>query len=143
MGMRKISKRAERAIVEILTGWPAKKRLTWEALRVQIGKKLKSTDVWTRQSLSANGAIRSAFDAAKSPDAALSGAPKHSRSWYAKRVAELERTVDDLAAKLDTLRLRHMQLTYNASLLPGGTRLLADPLPNNTRMRRGEVDLQD
>jgi hypothetical protein len=50
------------------------------------------------------------------------------RSAVEAREAELA----DLQAKFDRLALRHKQLIYNASMLPGGTRLLLDPLPDNT-----------
>lgn len=136
MGMPKISRRAEAAIVVILKEWPAKQRLTWDSLRRQIAKKFKASDVWSRQSLSANEAIYNAYEAAKKPGVERSSAPQHSRSWYVKRVIELELQVADLSAKKTALQLRHMQLIHNVSLLPGGIGLLALPLPSNTRRRR-------
>ena len=57
MGMPKISRKAEGAIVVILKEWPAKQRLTWDSLRRQIAKKFKASEVWSRQSLGANEAI--------------------------------------------------------------------------------------
>ena len=136
MGMPKISRKAEASIVAILKEWPAKQRLTWDSLRKQIARKFKASEVWSRQSLGANEAIYSAYEAAKKPDAERSSAPQHSRSWYAKRVIELERKVADLSAKQAALQLRHTQLVHNVSLLPGGIGLLALPLPSNTRRRR-------
>lgn len=136
MGTPKISRRAEAAIVAILKEWPAKQRLTWDSLRKQIAKKLKASQVWSRQSLGANEAIYSAYQAAKKPGSESSSAPQHSRTWYAKRVIDLELEVADLSAKQAALQLRHMQLVHNVSLLPGGIGLLALPLPSNTRRRR-------
>lgn len=136
MGMPKINRRAETAIVVILKEWPAKQRLTWDSLRKQIAKKLKTAEVWSRQSLSANEAIYNAYEAAKKPGAERSSASQHSRSWYVKRVIELELEVADLSAKKTALQLRHTQLIHNVSLLPGGIGLLALPLPSNTRRRR-------
>ncbi|MGJ7566433.1 hypothetical protein ACSFBM_21480 [Variovorax sp. GB1R11] len=136
MGMSKISRKAEGAIVAILKEWPVKQRLTWDSLRKQIAKKFKSAEVWSRQSLGANEAIYSAYEAAKTPDPERSNAPNRSRSWYAKRVIELERKVADLTVKQAALQLRHMQLVHNVSLLPGGIGLLALPLPSNTRRKR-------
>ena len=140
MGQPKISKRHERIIVEMLRVWPLKKKVAWEAVRQELQRKLKVERVWSRQSLTANEAIHAAFEAAKNrPKLEGSAVPKQSRSWYAKRVAELEGIVAGLSTKLEALRLRHIQVTYNASLTPGGTQHLFDPLPDNTRARREEA----
>jgi hypothetical protein len=137
MGMQKIGNDAEKEIVRMLRKWPKGRRLTWEALRDTIAQLRDGANlVWTRQALSANENIHSAYKSAKS----ASTQPAHQRGDDARqteRIRELESELTDIKRRFDLLKLRHAQLIYNASLLEGGTHLLEDPLPDNTKAQQG------
>jgi hypothetical protein len=139
MGMKKISTLNEREIVGAIRKWSTANRLTWEILRKFLADSQQKTlsAIWSRQSLSANKSIKDAFSAFKARQKQLSiqSVPK-SEDAQSARIAKLEAELHDLRSKHDRLLLRHAQLTYNASLLEGGTQLL-DPLPDNTRSQLG------
>ena len=137
-GKRKISRSDQHYAVELLNKWPAKKSLNWEDYRVALAAKLKvkPLDIWSRQALSRNEAIASAFTVCKRRAAEARSGYKHvvqSADAYIQRIQLLEVQLAALKKKHALLLLRHTRLAYNASLLPGGTALLQDPLPNNTR----------
>lgn len=139
MGMKKITAFNEREIVGVIRKWPSANRLTWEMLRKFLADSQQETlsAIWSRQSLSANDSIKDAFSAFKDRQKQVSIQPgPKSEDAKATRIAELEVELHELRAKHDRLLLRHVQLTYNASLLEGGTQLL-DPLPDNTRSQVG------
>lgn len=137
-GRRKISRSDQHYAVELLNKWPAKKSLNWEDYRVALAAKLKikPQDIWSRQALSRNEAISSAFKVCKQRAVEARNGHKQvlqSADNYVQRIQLLEVQLAALNKKHKLLLLRHTRLAYNASLLPGGTALLQDPLPNNTR----------
>lgn len=133
MGTPKISDKNAEIAVKILKTWSAKDPLTWEAFRLRLGPKLPRSikRAWSRQALSSHEKISTAFTEAKIRIAESSKptTARRSQSYYVKRVQNLELQLEDALKKLKNLKLRHTQLAYNASLLPGGTRLLLDSLP--------------
>lgn len=142
MGMKKISAPDEQKITRIIREWNHEKRLTWEELRLSIatqyGKGLNET--WSRQALSANEAISTAFSIAKKRGRE-SVRPKAvtctcSGNNCSEQMASLESELAELQSRYERLQLRHAQLAYNASLLEGGCRLL-NLLPDNTQSQRG------
>jgi hypothetical protein len=137
MGTLKISQREAREIVNILVNWPTTCRLTWEILRSKISQRRKrsAAPIWSRQSLSAHEDISLAFSSAKAKIATgnVANSPTGSLAWYSLRVKDLEHELDTMRRKMEVVQLRHTQLLYNATLLPGGAKLLIDPLPNNSR----------
>jgi len=138
LGKRKISRSDQHYAVELLNKWPAKKALNWEDYRVALAAKLKikPQDIWSRQALSRNEAISSAFKVCKQRAVVARSGYKHvirSADAYIQRIQLLEVQLAALKKKHALLLLRHTRLAYNASLLPGGTALLQDTLPNNTR----------
>lgn len=140
MGMRKIQKIDAQRIVQVIKNWPAKRRLTWEALRTRLAQTppYQGQEIWKRQSLCANVAVAAAWAEAKIPVALPTTAQNNTRAQLFKRVAELEEENKKLANLLETLRRQHTKLCYNASLLPGGSRVLTGDLPNNTSHRSSE-----
>lgn len=140
MGMKKIDPDDELTIVKLLRKWPRSKRLTWNALRSAIIEhNQEDTDAtWSRQSLSANESIHTAFRAAKrraaSPEVTLTHSAGNSRLTD---INEVKLELAELQKRYDNLLLRHTQLVHNVSLLEGGTHLLDDPLPDNTRSQGG------
>lgn len=136
MGMPKINRRSEELAVQILKSWPSKQKLTWESFRRKLASRRRDkTAVWSRQALSKNEVISAGFADAKLRRGAVEVTPESGKTkrWYAGRVAALERDLETSKKQLDALQKRHTQLIYNASFLPGGARLLVDPLPDNTR----------
>jgi len=153
MGIKKITQKALNRILTILRRWPMTRHLSWDILREvlsqddeilnEIGTQETpntTTEVWSRQSLSKNEDIHQAFLTAKKR---LKAGERGKRpAWqtneeYEEKIQELESKVTELTAKYEKLLLRHQTLCYNASLLEGGSRLLADPLPDNTRSQQG------
>ena len=139
-GHRKISRSDQHFAVELLNKWPAKKSLNWENYRLALAIKLKINpeNIWSRQALSRNEAIASAFAVCKQRGVVARSDRKkvaQSTDTYLQRIQFLEAELRAVRKKNKTLLLRHTRLAYNASLLPGGTALLQDPLPNNTRSR--------
>lgn len=138
IGKRKISRSDQHYAVELLAKWPAKKAINWEGYRVALAArlKIKPQDIWSRQALSRNEVIASAFKVCKQRAVEARNGYKQviqSADSYVQRVQLLEAQLAALKRKHELLLLRHTRLAYNASLLPGGTALLQDPLPNNTR----------
>ncbi len=139
MGIKKISDASKLEVVGALRKWPSAQRLTWEKLREFLADSRQDivSAIWSRQSLSANESIKDAFAEVKARQKQLgTQSGPRSEDEKATRISELEAELHELRAKHDRLLLRHVQLTYNASLLEGGTQLL-DPLPDNTRSQIG------
>lgn len=139
MGIKKISALNEMDIVTAMRKWPLTNRVTWELLRKFLveSQPRGSSPIWSRQSLSANETIKVAFSALKARQIQMrTQSGPMSRDLKPTRIAELESELSELRTKYDRLLLRHAQLSYNASLLEGGTQLL-DPLPDNTRSQTG------
>ena len=140
MGMKKISAPDEQKIARMLREWDHEKRLTWEHLRLSIGAQYgKGLDeTWSRQALSANEAVSTAFSIAKKcgREPVLPKAVICSENNCSERIASLESEIAELKVRYERLQLRHAQLAYNASLLEGGCHLL-NPLPDNTQSQRG------
>lgn len=127
-----------RAIVDILNSWK-RPPLRWTEVQSLISTTvLDGQESWSRQSLQDNEEINIAWLNAR---ARLSGG--HRRAAPAEvEPSSYEKLVADYAAleaKYQNLALRHRQLLYNASMLPGGTRLLLDPLPDNTPAQRNDA----
>lgn len=138
--MRKITDSDQDEIVRLLQKWPTHPRLTWEGLRIKLAAMINAEleQIWSRQSLSANHEIYSAFSKTKHrlQKSVTNGTPLDAVAQQ-HRVLELESALSDLQARYDILLIRHTQLAYNASLLEGGSYLLDDPLPDNTKSQRG------
>lgn len=132
MGMKKISEVDEKKIVRLIKKWPYSKSLTWEDIRKQIAVDSDSllSEIWSRQSLSANLKISEAYRDAKNPVK-----PTVNPEYEAlnNKIKALESQLIDANSRYDRLLLRHAQLAYNASLLEDGSALLDTPLPDNTQ----------
>jgi hypothetical protein len=133
--MRKMSAREVKAVSNMLMKW-RRAPLTWNKLKHQISITLLSGgESWSRQSLTSHDSIQRAWLNAKKRLKGTSGGTEDFDdldSDEPSAVENLEAALADLQVKFDKLALRHRQLIYNASMLPGGTRLLLDPLPDNT-----------
>lgn len=140
MGMKKIAKADQDKIILVLQKWPNNLKLTWEGIRGKLATtaNVGPEEVWSRQSLSGNYEIHAAFTSAKRRTS--EGAVDRNLSEVfceQDRILKLESALNELQARYDVLLLRHAQLAYNASLLEGGSHLLDDPLPDNTRSQSG------
>jgi hypothetical protein len=138
MGMKKISAESEKSIVRVLRQWPKEKRPTWEGLRdALVAEGMPRQDVWSRQALSENEAIYAAYLIAKrGPDSAAPLSAATGDIEASAKIAELEAALREADLKYNRLLVRHTELVYNASLLPGGSQLF-DPLPDNTKSQTG------
>lgn len=140
MGMPKIDKRSEAFVVAILRSWPRQQRVTWEELRKKIAQVSRGkTPEWSRQALSKNEAIYLAYAEAGNQQKEAITQPAQGRTlrWYAERLNIVTKELQQAKQQYELLQVRHTQLIYNASLLPGGTQLLSAPLPNNTKAQSG------
>lgn len=138
MGTKKISADSEKSIVRVLRQWPKQTRLTWESLRNAVAKEGKpSEDVWSRQALSGNENIYAAYLVAKQLSISKAEVRVTAGDTEAAiKIIELEAELKELELKYNRLAARHAALTYNVSLLEGGSHLL-DPLPDNTKSQKG------
>lgn len=142
MGMPKISTADEIDIIKCLRRWPSNRKLTWEFLRSALAEErnISASKIWSRQSLSSSESIHIAFSTAKKRiciETKSSGGRNKSQAEYEAKISQLGSEIAELQEKYDALVLRHSRLIYNASLLEGGSRLLDDPLPDNTRSQTG------
>lgn len=130
--MRKMTSSDVSHIVKLIRNWKGKE-LTWEAIRSSIGSSLGIGDqVWSRQALQANEAIKFAW-LAKKESRRVGGVGKFRPDRDMDDLLESTLAANrELQMKYDNLAYRHRQLLYNVSLLAGGAHLLVDPLPNNT-----------
>lgn len=131
--MRKMTKTEIDDIVVLIRRWQLAP-LSWKHLRQEVSRVVLSNQTcWSRQALQANESINSAWLTARKR-IALKGRRREGGGDSGRRETsqELESALEELQRKYDKLALRHRQLIYNASMLPGGTRLLLDPLPDNT-----------
>lgn len=137
--MRHISAADQAIIVAIIRNWEGR-RLTWEAIRIAVAAKCTPRgEPWTRQALSSNEAISAAYRTGiqrLSASRGSDGKPKEVDS-STKKIQTLEADLQELRDRYERLVNRHRQLLFNASLLPGGVQLLAEPLPDNTRSQGG------
>lgn len=133
MGMPKISVEAAQRIVDTLNAWPPNRPLGWEPLRARLRQLRRGKPVWSRQALAGNEAIAAAFalqKAARRAKVHVSRPNDHrTKSWYAGQLAKARDNLERLSAKIQALELRHAELVYGVSLLPGGSALLVGPLP--------------
>jgi len=141
MGVKKISPKDEKEILQILRKWSSSKILTWENLREHLETNLKRGEsTWSRQSLSKNQNIQISFDEAKrrikENRNGLKNSPK-SINDYDEIIQSMKSEIIELATKYEALLLRHTQLIYNVSLIEKGSHLLNDTLPDNTRNQTG------
>ncbi len=142
--MRKMTQKDIAGIVDLLRKWK-RPPLRWERLQEQISTKLLDGETsWSRQSLQASESINTAWQAAKQRLSA-NGTRTHDAANENETSAteQLQAALSELQTKYDNLALRHRQLIYNASMLPGGTRLLLDPLPDNTPAQKGGTGLKN
>ena len=122
--MRHISAADQKIIVAIIRQGG---RLTWDAIKAAAATKCPPREKpWSRQSLSANGAIKAAYDASRNPPV---------RPMPQRELNDQQAELQELRNRYEQLVRRHRQLLFNASLLPGGVQLLADPLPDNTSVQ--------
>lgn len=129
--MRKMTNEDVDRIVDILRTWK-RAPLSWEHLMDQISVMLLAGGKsWSRQSLHSNESIYVAWQAARRR-LSRRRARADTTGDFPSAIQELEAALFELQTKYDNLAIRHRQLIYNASMLPGGTRLLIDPLPDNT-----------
>lgn len=138
MGMKKISEEDEKSVVLLLRKWQGLEQLTWESLRIAIvASAIAPGRAWSRQSLSVNEAIRTAFLVAKQRlKLAGGGMATMSDSDALRQLEDLKTEHRELEIRYGALLVRHTKLAYNASLLEGGSFLL-DPLPDNTSSQKG------
>jgi hypothetical protein len=130
--MRKMESKDVEGIVELLRRWKHRP-LRWDRLQDQIsGTLLNGGKPWSRQSLQANERINVAWSAAKRRLADRESRPYESGGSDPSAIERLETALAELQTRYENLAIRHRQLLYNAAMLPGGTRLLLDPLPDNT-----------
>lgn len=130
--MRKMESKDVEGIVELLRRWKYRP-LRWDRLQDQIsGTLLNGDKPWSRQSLQANERIKVAWSAAKRRLAGREGRAYDTGNTDASAIESLEIALAELQTRYENLAIRHRQLMYNAAMLPGGTRLLLDPLPDNT-----------
>jgi hypothetical protein len=123
-------------IVELLRRWKHRP-LRWDRLQEKISVILLNGDKpWSRQSLQANERIKVAWSAAKRRLAGREGRAYDTENTDASAIERLEIALAELQTRYENLAIRHRQLMYNAAMLPGGTRLLLDPLPDNTPMQK-------
>lgn len=122
-----------RFVVAALRSWKSR-HLSWNELRQHICTEwLNGDPAWSRQSLQANEAIRIAWiNAKKRLEAGTQNVERASSCDNESLVGKLQIELHELQTRYDNLALRHRQVIFNASLLPGGTRLLIDPLPDNS-----------
>lgn len=130
--MRKMESNDVDDIVELLRKWKHRP-LRWDRLREQVsGTLLNGDKPWSRQSLQANERIKIAWLAAKRRLAGRERPAYDADGTDPSAVERLEIALAELQTRYENLAVRHRQLIYNAAMLPGGTRLLLDPLPDNT-----------
>lgn len=135
--MRKLTSGDKAAIVKILRAWKGR-RLTWKALEREISNSLWNGEAsWTSEALRGHDAILAAWRAGKARLRRRGPRSPVSEDSLQAGVERLETELQELQIKYDNLALRHRQLLYNAALLPGGMKLLSDPLPDNTRSQSG------
>lgn len=135
--MRKMTEADVKHIVQLLKKWK-RRPLFWSDVQQQISIDLLAGEkAWSRQSLVGNDDINKAWTKAHArfvaPDSA-DGSRDHDPEE--SEVERLQAAFDELKSKYDKLLVKHRQLAYNASMLPGGTKLLLDPLPDNTPSQR-------
>ena len=131
--VRRISESDSRYIVKMLRSWK-RRRVTWNLVRSEISSALlDGEEAWSRQALQANEDIDAAWLELKKR--LPSGRRTHSNTddIEGTELMQLQIEFAELQLKYDRLLIRHRVVLNNASLLPGGTQLLSDSLPNNTR----------
>lgn len=135
--MRKMTREDVEGVVELLRKWQ-RPTLRWQGLQKQISLTLLHSErSWSRQSLQASESINIAWLAAKRRLANRGKRAHAADEDEPAAIERLEAALSELQTKYDNLSIRHRQLIYNAALLPGGTRLLLDPLPDNTPVQSG------
>ncbi len=129
--MRKMTEGDIKAIVSLLENW-RRSPLHWKLLQHQVSKNLLGGEAsWSRQSLQASNAINTAWLSARVRLASARKLPIGTEEDSTK-YERLMTQYMALEVKYNNLAMRHRQLIYNATMLPGGARLLLDPLPDNT-----------
>ena len=132
IGMKKMTAAQVKLVVMMLRTW-RRRPITWNLVRERISTEIfKGATPWTRQSLQANDRIKKAWDEAKARLSAEAATTISEGVAGPSQFEELQAELDDLQDRYDALLIRHRQLAYNASFLPGGANLLIDPLPDNT-----------
>lgn len=129
--MRRISEDDLEAIISVIQACPARS-CTWETIRHKLAEIYGGLEnVWTRQGLKEHQGIYDAYLAKvksrKSP--APSANPSTASHSADDTPANLQVEFDELKRKYDALAMQHRQVIFNASMLPGGLKLLIDPLP--------------
>ncbi len=142
--MRRISIKDETLISDVIRQWPRQK-FTWEKIREEIASRLgvDISQVWTRQAFGANETIGAAYENVviqRRQKAEVSSAtPAAGGNELEIKLLTSQAALAELQIKYNNLAMRHRQLLYNAAVLPGGTRLLIDPLPESTQSRSANL----
>lgn len=137
--MRRITVDDEQLIIRTIAECSAR-TCSWENVREQLAKAVGGIEkVWSRQALKAHPKIYSAYlakvQSRRGPVAADPPQPGEVPPADNGLETAEETELQALQRKYDELALRHRQLAYNASLLPGGLNLLIDPLPAGQQAR--------
>lgn len=131
--MRRITADDERLIIQVIDQCSARS-CSWETIRETLAKSLGGPEkVWTRQAMKAHpqiyskylGKVQSRRGAALANPDEQGGAEEVNSGPQPSEDTELQK----LQRKYDALVLRYRRLIFNASLLPGGLKLLIGPLP--------------
>ena len=138
MGMKKLTEANIDDAVRVIENWPINKPFTWEAIRAEIARRhfVALEDIWTRQTLSFHGDISEAYT--KTKDRLREAIPLQeptpaTTAKAIETIASVNKELAELRWVHNNLLLRHNELCYQVSLLPGGLQLLDIPIPNNTK----------
>lgn len=135
--MRRINEEDERAVIDVIQKCPARS-CTWETIRHKLAESHGGLEqVWTRQALKAHQGIYSAYlaqvQSRRTPGTSAKSATANNSAD--NEAAGIQAQLQDLQRKYDALAMQHRKVIYNASLLPGGLKLLIDPLPQGQQER--------
>lgn len=143
--MRKMNKDDVAHVVQILRRWK-RGPMFWDHLRQRISVEIMDgEEAWSRQALQANELINQEWLATRkrltdrrvrSTPFGPDGVIYDEAGNDSLEVQRLRKQLEKLQTQYDNLLLRHRQLVHNASMLPGGTRLFLDPLPDNTPVQK-------
>ena len=137
--MRRITYEDELLIIRVIDACPPR-TCSWETIREELAKSVGGLgNVWSRQALKTHPNIYIQYlakvQSRRAPVSVVqseTGAANPIDS--AHQVCE-ETRLQELQRKYDALALRYRQVIFNASLLPGGLRLLIEPLPKGQQER--------
>ena len=128
---RHLSSRNCEAIVDIIDGWPAETKLTWQRLIDQIGNRLGIHP--TRQTLNRHADIKHAYQCRKNntPQVQLSPSERILREQVEQLTAKNSR----FSAQVNLFRQMFALWQYNAHKRGVTHEMLSEPLPRIDRDR--------